>query len=548
MEFLEALIERVDGLPPALALLAIALATFVSEDLTAIAAALIAAGGSLHPVATLGAAGLGIWIGDLGLYGLGALAGRPLVRRAPIAWFIDAKRLDRARDWFEHRGTGVLWLARFVPGTRLVTYVAAGTLHAPFARFAWITFLACLLWTPLLGAAAYFLGLRAIELAESYRQFALPILGGAVLALIFAAKLIVPLFTWRGRRSLVGRWLRLTRWEFWPPWAFYPPIVAYVLFLGLKHRSLTLFTAVNPAMPAGGFIGESKAAILAGLGEHPGRVARARLLPGASSVAERLELVRSLQHELGCEYPIVLKPDAGQRGSGVKVARNALDVEQWLDAISVDGLVQECAVGVEFGVFYVRYPGDQRGRVFSITHKVFPEVVGDGLHTLEDLIYADPRAVAMAEVYLSRNRERLWSVPAVGERVAIADIGNHCQGAIFLDGMGFLTPQIESAIDSLSRGYRGFDFGRYDVRARSVADFQAGEFMVIELNGATSEATHIYDPRISIFEAWAVLREQWRILFEIARRNRAAGAPLTGVGELCREILRYRRMSRGHPG
>jgi membrane protein DedA with SNARE-associated domain len=547
VELLQALTQRIEGLPLPLALLAIALATFVSEDLACIAAALIAARGELHPLATLSAAGLGIWVGDLGLYGLGALIGRPLVRRAPISWFVDEEHLDRSRAWFEHRGTTVLWIARLIPGTRLATYVAAGTLHAPFLRFAWITFLACLAWTPLLGGAAYFLGLRALALAELYQQYALWILLGTVLLLAFSAKIIVPMFTWRGRRLLVGRWVRLTHWEFWPPWAFYPPLVVYVLWLALKHRHLTLFTAVNPAMPAGGFIGESKTAILAGLGDSAGRVARAQPLPATASVGERMELVRKLQREIGRDFPIVLKPDAGQRGSGVKVARDEADVEQWLGAMGADSIAQEFASGAEFGIFYYRYPGEERGRVFSITQKVFPALEGDGASTLEELILSDPRAVAMAEVYFHRNRNRLWDVPAPGERVELVDVGNHCQGAIFLDGTPLLSRELENAIDHTSRAYPGFYFGRYDVRADTVDAFRAGRFTVIELNGATSEATHIYDPKYSVFQAWRILREQWRILFEIARRNRAGGTPTVGVFELGRALWRYRRSARSHP-
>ena len=486
-------------------------------------------------------------MGDLGLYGLGALLGRSLVRRAPHSWFIDEEHLERARDWFAHRGANVLWLARFVPGTRFATYVAAGTLHASFARFAWVTLIACLVWTPLLGGAAYLLGTRAIELAQSYQRFALPILLCTLLALFLAARWLVPLFTWRGRRQLVGRWRKLRHWEFWPAWAFYPPVIAYIVFLALKHRSLTLFTAVNPAMPAGGFIGESKSEIFSGLGDSPS-VAPARKIPAALSTAERIELVHGFQRENALGFPIVLKPDAGQRGSGVKVAHDSREVEHWLSTIRVDALVQKFAGGLEFGIFYYRYPGDAHGRVFSITQKVFPELVGDGLHTLEHLILADPRAVAMAEVYLHRNRGRLWDVPAQGERVKIADLGNHCQGAIFLDGTSLLTPKIESAIDEVSRSYAGFYFGRYDVRSESLESFRAGHFTVIELNGGTSEATHIYDPRYSVFEAWRVMREQWRILYEIARRNRAAGTRLVGVGELWIDVRRYRRAARSHPG
>src|SRR6266581_4633806 len=71
--------------------------------------------------------------------------------------------------------------------------------------------------------------------------------------------------TERGRRHLVSTWRRCTRWEFWPPWLFYPPVLAYVFGLMVKHRSATIFTAANPAILAGGFIGESKYDILQGL-------------------------------------------------------------------------------------------------------------------------------------------------------------------------------------------------------------------------------------------------------------------------------------------
>jgi hypothetical protein len=51
---------------------------------------------------------------------------------------------------------------------------------------------------------------------------------------------------WHTRRRLLGYFRRWTRWEFWPPWLAYIPVVPYIAFLGIKHRSLTLFTAANP--------------------------------------------------------------------------------------------------------------------------------------------------------------------------------------------------------------------------------------------------------------------------------------------------------------
>ena len=164
---------------------------------------------------------------------------------------------------------------------------------------------------------------------------------GLVFASLLALlKICIPMFSHRGRRLLYGRWLRLTRWEYWPTWLLYPPIVLYILWLGLKHRSLTVVTAVNPCMPAGGIIGESKTEILehirACLEERSGEGAAHRVLPASCSIpgdlssAARLERVHSFMKEHALEYPLVLKPDAGQRGSGVEIVRVAGEVPEAL--------------------------------------------------------------------------------------------------------------------------------------------------------------------------------------------------------------------------
>jgi hypothetical protein len=119
-------------------------------------------------------------------------------------------------------------------------------------------------------------------------------------------------------------------------------------------------------------------------------------------------------------------------------------------------------------------------------------------------------------------------VPAAGESVALSVLGTHCRGALFLDGTHLLTPALQSAVERISRTAGGFFFGRYDVRAPSAAAFQRGEFTVIELNGLTSEATSIYDPRHSVWFGWRMLCRQWRLAFAIGAENRARGeTPLT---------------------
>jgi hypothetical protein len=115
-------------------------------------------------------------------------------------------------------------------------------------------------------------------------------------------------------------------------------------------------------------------------------------------------------------------------------------------------------------------------------------------------------------------------VPPEGERVRLVEIGSHCRGALFLDGAWAKTAELEEAIDRVSRGFDGFYFGRYDIRTPSVEDFLRGRnFKVVELNGVTSEATHIYDPSNGLLDAYRVVFEQWRLAFEIGAANRARG-------------------------
>jgi hypothetical protein len=151
-------------------------------------------------------------------------------------------------------------------------------------------------------------------------------------------------------------------------------------------------------------------------------------------------------------------------------------------------------------------------------------VTGDGTHSLENLILKDERAVCMAHVYFDAQRDRIWSVPGKDEAVQLIEIGTHCRGCVFLDGVDIKTEAMEAAIDRVARGFDGFYFGRFDIRTPSVADFKQGKnFKVVELNGVTSEATHIYDPSNSLFAAYSVLFQQWRIAFEIGAQNRKQG-------------------------
>jgi len=351
----------------------------------------------------------------------------------------------------------------------------------------------------------------------------------------------------RWRRNLVGRVKRWCRWEFWPPYLFYPPVVAYIAYLGVKFRSWTLFTAANPAIPAGGFVGESKHQILEQLKDAAAWLPSSTLLQ-CGVPTERISEAEEFMRQHGLQFPVVLKPDAGQRGSGVAIVRSAEQLCEYLARSSFPAILQEYVPGEEYGVFYYRYPGSERGRVFSVTEKRMPILRGDGKHTLEELILADDRAVCMSDFYLRKNSERIHEVPAAGHSVQLVEIATHCRGAIFLDGGEATTPALEEVIDRIAQSFDGFFFGRFDIRVSSRQDFMAGRNLkIVELNGVTSEATHIYDPKLSLFAAYRVLFEQWRIAFEIGDLNRTRGSRPASLADVLKAAREYRRLAQGYP-
>jgi hypothetical protein len=130
---------------------------------------------------------------------------------------------------------------------------------------------------------------------------------------------------------------------------FYPPVVCYILYLMVKHRSVTLFTAANPAIVAGGVVGESKYAILQALAGSAPFVARARLIGAALTPKDKVATAAAFMADEGLAFPVVLKPNQGQRGSGVVVVRSEERLRRWLSQSTVDTIIQEYAGGPEFG-------------------------------------------------------------------------------------------------------------------------------------------------------------------------------------------------------
>jgi hypothetical protein len=280
----------------------------------------------------------------------------------------------------------------------------------------------------------------------------------------------------------------------------------------------------------------------------PEFTAEADLIIGATLTA-RLRSLDEVRSRLGLDFPFIIKPDVGQRGAGVKLIRSAEQAEAYLRQTSAPLIVQRYAPGpLEAGIFYYRFPHETHGHIFAITEKLFPVLVGDGKSTVTELVWRDARARFMADKYLQRFSERQGEVLPVGEELKLVEAGNHAQGCIFRDGMRLCTPELESRMDAISQKLTGFFIGRYDIRYASEEDLQAGgNFRVIELNGAASEATSIYDARNSIFAAYQTLFRQWDLVFAIGAANRKRGCAPTNLPLVWQKWREYSRLAATYP-
>lgn len=112
-----------------------------------------------------------------------------------------------------------------------------------------------------------------------------------------------------------------------------------------------------------------------------------------------MQLADKFIEHLSLTFPVVLKPNAGERGTNVFIVKDRTELEQRLNSSDEDIILQEFVAGEEFGLFYYRYPNEKTGRIFAITEKVFPKVIGDGTSSLHDLILADDWAICMADIF-----------------------------------------------------------------------------------------------------------------------------------------------------
>jgi len=519
---------------------AIIIGTFILEDPTSITVGLLIRRGEIDWFLGILAVFVGIFIGDLGLYAAGVVVGRRALRWESLARRLPARTIDALGAWFDRHGWTAVLVSRFVPGSRLPLYFSAGVLGRKPWRFAIWTFLAVMIWTPIIVLMVVFLGPAASSPAKMLFGDSWLALITTVLLLLVAFRIVALLLTREGRTRLLVKVSKIWRWEFWPPWIFYAPLVPWIVLLCFRYRGIRTITAANPCMPHGGLVGESKYDIMKRV---PAEYALKCELIEPGTVEQRLKRLREVMDAPEWSYPIILKPNVGQRGVGVKRIHHEDQAAEYLQRHDSSLVIQQYHAGpFEAGVFYYRLPGAERGQIMSITDKHFSKLVGDGERTVRELVFGHSRYRMQWSTFLSRHREQEDRVLADGETFDLVVAGNHAQGTEFRDGAQLFTPELEQAVDQIARQIDGFYFGRFDVRYADPQAFAAGrEMAIVELNGITSESTNLYDPSFSLSRAYRILGFQWLVLFKIGLRNRESRVAVSSYSDMLREVIAHFR-------
>lgn len=130
-------------------LLACGLGLPIPEDITLIAAGILAGSGKIHVTGAYVVGYLGVLIGDAFLFFLGRKYGRAVFEWPLFKKLFTPERVEKAEGRIQKNANAVCFIARFLPGLRAPIYLTAGVLKVKPSIFLFQDGLAALLSVPI---------------------------------------------------------------------------------------------------------------------------------------------------------------------------------------------------------------------------------------------------------------------------------------------------------------------------------------------------------------------------------------------------------------
>jgi hypothetical protein len=313
---------------------------------------------------------------------------------------------------------------------------------------------------------------------------------------------------------------KLNNWELWPFNLRYLFISPIWLLYCLRARSLWFFSSSNPTLTFGGFEGEGKKEMyeLLPLSYYPKTI---YVEPAAS-----FDTVKQLLTEHQFHFPFVVKPDVGMKGLLFRKIDHLKELETYHKLNPFVYIIQELVnYPLEVSVFYYRFPYENKGKITGFIQKELMDVIGDGIHTLLELIMEHPNARHRPEEMKTKHAHFLDEVIPKGERFVLTYAANLNRGAKFTNLHKQIDDQLVTLFDEISHRAK-FYYGRYDIKCASIEDLKQGKnFSILEFNGSGAEPNHVYQSGFSLFDAYKVFLFHWKVLYKISRYNHKNGIP-----------------------
>lgn len=554
--------------------------TFIHEDAAILAAGFSKVENGLPLLFAYVPVYLGIVAGDVLIYGLGRLAQSNKWLRSKII----GPKVERVKLWLSTHLVRVLVVCRLTPGLLFPTFVACGWFKIPFWRFATVSIIAGAVYSSIvltivilfgdlvlfhLGYWAW--GLVAIIVIgfairnyfkSSWSQATESAMGDIPPSFFAVIRRYVPSLKHKfsGMPSIEGLKRVVSSAERIPNSILYIPVGLRWFFLAIRYRSLTLPTVSNPMIETGGFMGESKSSVMNMVGDEQKEWLSEYVILQRNCEDAQIDLGKaiSLMEEKGLSFPIVAKPDIGWNGYGVQLVEDSNHLHKYIGSFpSGEKMMLQRPVlhDGEAGIFYVRIPGEDTGRLYSITLRYFPFVIGDGKMNLRELIQNDPRTKLRSDFYLGAKsnhlgfgKEDLERVPQEGELIRLAFIGSLRVGGLYRDAGHLITPELTKRFDAISRSMPEFHYGRFDVRFESTDLLKEGKgFKIIEINGAGAEAIQAWDPDVPLFKLYSEFFKAQSLLFKVAALNRKRGYKPMSIRAFLKAIKRQNKLIERYP-
>ncbi len=317
-------------------------------------------------------------------------------------------------------------------------------------------------------------------------------------------------------KRFVHRWLH---WELWPFNLIYAPLAFVWLYYILKARAIWYFSNVNPTLTFSGFEGERKKEMYQQLPPS--------LYPATIYVSANEEPIHITTHlkEAGIHFPFIAKPDIGTQGLLFRQIHTAKELLDYHAFIGADYVIQSFVdLPEEYSVFYIRYPGEKKGKITGLILKEYLAVTGDGHSTLQQLITVHDKAKHRAKEMFVKHKQQLSSIIINGEKYYLSIMGNHNRGARFVNLHNEIDESLCNVFDAISEAAPQFYYGRYDLKCTSLQDLKAGRnIQILEYNGTGAEPNHIYDCGMSYFRALQTIAQHWRDMYRIGKINKQNG-------------------------